>query len=106
MSGPKVEEDIDPPTFRLPKNPDRFEFLWTVRLPRDVDPADLNGCRLQLDLQQDQEFASRNGKKHTFQWGDPVEVQIGYTFCTRGAVATVRNKQSSRCTLASNKGTT
>jgi hypothetical protein len=72
MSGPNHEEELAPPTFRLPENPDRFE-LWTVRLPRDVDPADLNGCHLQLNLQQDQEFAGRNGKKYTFQWGDPVE---------------------------------
>ncbi|GAX13973.1 hypothetical protein FisN_5Lh118 [Fistulifera solaris] len=86
MSRPRdeddVEETLDPPRFRLPDNfhSDRFE-LWTLRLPRDFNLADLNGARLPFNQQQQHQrsdevvdFSSRKGhQKFTMQWGDVRE---------------------------------
>lgn len=73
-----MEETLDPPKFRLPDHfdSDRFE-VWTLRLPRDLNLADLNGARLALGHQRNEEavdFTSRKGnKKFTLQWGDARE---------------------------------
>ena len=76
MSSDQTEE-LEPPTFRLPENPDRFE-LWTVRLPRNVDLQELHGCHVDVNLSSSRQpevptFKNTNGKKCTFQFGDPIE---------------------------------
>lgn len=76
-----IEETLDPPKFRLPDNfdSDRFE-VWTLRMPRDFNLADLNGAHIPLNQQQQHrteetvDFTSRKGnQKFTLQWGDARE---------------------------------
>lgn len=75
MSQQDTEETLDPPKFRLPDNfhPERFE-VWTLRLPRDFDLADLDGARFPLSNEDAVDFASKRGnQKFTLQWGDARE---------------------------------